>query len=64
LFVIQNQSLLAQQGITLAAEQLGVTEKVRLIAQRAFRKLLSNSPPLPGTKLISATGRLTQLPFL
>jgi hypothetical protein len=42
--------------LTLTAEQLGVTEKVRLIAQRAFRKLLSNSPPLPGTKLISATG--------
>jgi len=38
------------------AEQLAVSDKVRLIAQRAFRKLLTALPPLPGPKLLPATG--------
>jgi hypothetical protein len=39
-----------------AAEQLGVAGRVRLIAQRAFRKLLASLPPLPTPKLLPATG--------
>ena len=39
-----------------AAEQLGVAGRVKLIAQRAFRKLLASLPPLPTPKLLPATG--------
>ncbi len=42
--------------LTRAAEQLGVAGRVRLIAQRAFRKLLASLPPLPKPKLLPATG--------
>ena len=42
--------------LTRAAEQLGVAGRVRLIAQRAFRKLLASLPPLPTPKLLPATG--------
>jgi hypothetical protein len=42
--------------LTRAAEQLGVAGRVRLIAQRAFRKLLAALPPLPTPKLLPATG--------
>ena len=38
------------------AEQLGVIERVRLIAQRAFMKLLASLPPLPTPKLLPAPG--------
>jgi len=38
------------------AEQLTVSDKVRLITQRAFRKLLTALPPLPRPKLLPATG--------
>ena len=38
--------------LTRTAEQLGVTGRVRLIAQRAFRKLLSSLPPLSPPKLL------------
>jgi hypothetical protein len=38
------------------AEQLGVNEKVKLIARRAFRKLLANSTPLPVTNLLPIVG--------
>jgi hypothetical protein len=41
--------------LTRAAEQLGVAGRVRLIAQRAFRKLLASLPPLPTPKLLPAT---------
>lgn len=37
------------------AEQLGLVERVKLIARRAFRKLLA-APPLPSLKLLPATG--------
>ena len=39
-----------------AAEQLGVDGRVRLIAKKAFRKLLASLPPLPTPKLLPATG--------
>jgi hypothetical protein len=42
--------------LTRTAEQLGVAGRVRLIAQRAFRKLLASLPPLPTPKLLPATG--------
>ena len=42
--------------LTRAAEQLGVAGRVRLIAQRAFRKLLASLPPLPTPKLLPSTG--------
>ena len=42
--------------LTRAAEQLGVAGRVKLIAQRAFRKLLASLPPLPTPKLLPATG--------
>jgi hypothetical protein len=42
--------------LTRAAEQLGVAGRVRLIAQRAFGKLLAALPPLPTPKLLPATG--------
>ena len=38
------------------AEQLSMEERVKLIALRAFRKLLALSPPLPTLKLLAATG--------
>jgi hypothetical protein len=38
------------------AEQLAVTERVRLIARRAFMKLLTSLPPLPTPKLLPAPG--------
>ena len=38
--------------LSRTAEQLGVTGRVRLIAQRAFRKLLSSLPPLSPPKLL------------
>lgn len=44
------------KDLSRIAEQLGVTEKVRLIAQRAFRKLLADSSPLPSQKLLKVTG--------
>jgi hypothetical protein len=42
--------------LTQTAEQLAVTERVRLIARRAFMELLSNLPPLPTPKLLPAPG--------
>ena len=42
--------------LTRTAEQLGVTEKVTLIAKRAFRKLLSSLPPAPTSNLLTASG--------
>jgi hypothetical protein len=42
--------------LTRTAEQLGITERIKLIAQRAFRKLLAASPPLPPQKLLLGTG--------
>jgi hypothetical protein len=38
------------------AEQLGVIDSVRLIAQRAFMKLLTSLPPLPTPKLLPPPG--------
>jgi transcription initiation factor TFIIIB Brf1 subunit/transcription initiation factor TFIIB len=38
------------------AEQLGLVERVKLIAQRAFRKLLASPLLLPGHKLLPAPG--------
>jgi len=38
------------------AEQLAVAERVRLIARRAFMKLLTSLPPLPTPKLLPAPG--------
>jgi hypothetical protein len=38
------------------AEQLGFWERVKLIARRAFRKLLASPPSLPSLKLLLATG--------
>jgi hypothetical protein len=38
------------------AEQLPLVERIKLIALRAFKKLLSLSPPLPTMKLQPATG--------
>jgi hypothetical protein len=42
--------------LATTAEQLCMEERVKLIALRAFRKLLSLSPPLPSLKLLPATG--------
>jgi hypothetical protein len=42
--------------LTRTAEQLGVREKVTLIAKRAFRKLLASLPPLPTPNLLPASG--------
>jgi hypothetical protein len=42
--------------LTRTAEQLGVREKVTLIAKRAFRKLLTSLPPLPTPNLLPTTG--------
>jgi DDE family transposase len=42
--------------LTRTAEQLGVTEKVTLIAKRAFRKLLTSLPPLPTPNLLPTSG--------
>jgi hypothetical protein len=39
-----------------SAEQLDVAGRIKLIAQRAFRKLLASLPPLPTPKLLPATG--------
>lgn len=38
------------------AEQLGFVERVKLIARRAFRKLLASPLPFPSLKLLPATG--------
>ena len=38
------------------AEQLGLVERVKLIARRAFRKILVSPPPLPSLKLLPAMG--------
>jgi hypothetical protein len=38
------------------AEQLPLVERIKLIALRAFRKLLSLSPPLPTLKLLPVAG--------
>lgn len=38
------------------AEQLGFVERVKLIARRAFRKLLASPLPFPSMKLLPATG--------
>lgn len=38
------------------AEQLGLVERVKLIARRAFRKLLASQLRLPGPKLLPAPG--------
>ena len=38
------------------AEQLGFVERVKLIARRAFRKLLASPLPFPRLKLLPATG--------
>ena len=38
------------------AEQLGFAERVKLIARRAFRKLLASPIPFPSLKLLPATG--------
>jgi hypothetical protein len=38
------------------AEQLGLADRIKLIASRAFRKLLASLPPLPSRKLLPATG--------
>jgi len=38
------------------AEHLGLVERVKLIAQRAFRKLLASPPLLPSLKLLPAMG--------
>lgn len=38
------------------AEQLGVVERIKLIARRAFRKLLASLPPLPRQKLLPTIG--------
>ena len=42
--------------LAITAEQLHMEERVKLIALRAFRKLLALSPPLPSLKLLPATG--------
>jgi hypothetical protein len=42
--------------LSRSAEQLGVSDRLRLIAQRAFRKLLSSLPPLSPLKLLPETG--------
>jgi Transposase DDE domain group 1 len=42
--------------LTQTAEQLGVIERIKLIALKAFRKLLSYSPPLPPKNSLVATG--------
>ena len=42
--------------LTNSAEQLDVSGRIKLIAQRAFSKLLASLPPLPTPKLLSATG--------
>jgi hypothetical protein len=42
--------------LTRTAEQLEVAERVRLIAQKAFRKLLTSSPPLLSRKMLPTTG--------
>jgi hypothetical protein len=42
--------------LTNSAEQLDVAGRIKLIAQRAFRKLLASLPPLPTPKLLPATG--------
>jgi hypothetical protein len=42
--------------LATTAEQLCLEERVKLIALRAFRKLLALSPPLPTLKLLPATG--------
>ena len=39
-----------------SAEQLDVSGRIKLIAQRAFSKLLASLPPLPTPKLLPATG--------
>jgi hypothetical protein len=38
------------------AEQLALSERVRLIARRAFMKLLTSLPPFPTPKLLPASG--------
>ena len=38
------------------AEQLALSERVRLIARRAFMKLLTSLPPFPAPKLLPASG--------
>lgn len=38
------------------AEQLTLSERVRLIARRAFMKLLTSLPPIPTPKLLPASG--------
>jgi hypothetical protein len=42
--------------LATTAEQLCLEERGKLIALRAFRKLLTLSPPLPSLKLLPATG--------
>lgn len=42
--------------LTRTAEQLGIRERMRLIAHRAFRKLLASLPPLPTPKMLPCTG--------
>jgi hypothetical protein len=38
------------------AEQLGMTERIKLIARHAYRKLLALAPPLPTPKWLPASG--------
>ncbi len=42
--------------LTNTTEQLDIAQRVKLIAQWAFRKLLTSLPPLPTPKLLPATG--------
>jgi hypothetical protein len=42
--------------LTRTAEQLGIRERMTLIAQRAFRKLLASLPPIPMPKLLPGAG--------
>ena len=42
--------------LAATAEQLQMEERIKLIALRAFRKLLALSPPLTTLKLLTATG--------
>jgi hypothetical protein len=38
------------------AEQLGLKERIKLIARHAYRKLLALAPPLPARKCLPAPG--------
>lgn len=41
--------------LAITAEQLQVKERIKIIARRAFRKLLALPPLLPNLKLLPAT---------